>query len=140
MAIRREGRARTPTGSAQGVLVVDDDEVGRTELAVALRARGFETMTAADGLSALEYLRWGMATPVCIVLDMRMPVMTGCELVRALAAEPRLRDIPLIGVTSGRWKPSDASGFLALFEKPVDLDELATSISQCLASLPSSAG
>jgi CheY-like chemotaxis protein len=71
---------------------------------------------------------------------MRMPVMTGCELVRALAAEPRLRDIPLIGVTSGRWKPSDASGFLALFEKPVDLDELATSISQCLASLPSSAG
>ena len=62
---------------------------------------------------------------------MRMPLMTGWEFRRAMKEEPRLQDIPVIGVTGGRWKPEDEADFLALLAKPLDYDELRAALKRC---------
>jgi hypothetical protein len=39
-------------------------------------------------------------------------------------ADPQLRDIPVIGMTGGRWKSEDTLGFDALLEKPIEIERL----------------
>lgn len=123
--------------TATRVLIVEDDEVDRTDLAAALRAQGYEIISMANGLDALDYLRWRAKPPACVVIDMRMPIMTGWELRKALAEDPTLRDIPLVGVTTGQWKPDDARGFAALISKPIDFEELLAALRRCVAASPS---
>jgi CheY-like chemotaxis protein len=122
---------------ASRVLIVEDDEVDRTDLAVALRAQGYEIVSLANGLDALDYLRWRARPPACLVIDMRMPIMTGWELRKTLADDPTLRDIPLIGVTTGHWKPDDVRGFAALISKPIDIEELLGALRRCIMASPS---
>jgi CheY-like chemotaxis protein len=82
-------RSRAP------VLIVEDNPETREVLRRLVGLRGFPTVTADDGLDALDYLRRGGETAV-IVLDMRMPNMDGWTFRRALQADPRFRDIPIV--------------------------------------------
>ena len=82
------------------MLLVDDDEVFRERLARALRERGQEVVTAADGDEAVRAAgarhSWASA-----VVDLRMPGMTGTELVpAAAAAAAELRVVVLTGYGS----------------------------------------
>ena len=71
-----------------------------------------ETATATDGLDALTYLRSG-GMPSVIILDMRMPVMDGYAVQRALKADPRWADIPVIIFSAFPTDdPGDALGVL----------------------------
>ena len=72
------------TSTGKSVLVVDDEEVFRTRLARALENRGYEVSCAADGDEALRLARTD--SPEYAVVDLRMPKMSGLELVRALRA------------------------------------------------------
>jgi CheY-like chemotaxis protein len=126
----------TSRHTANWVLLVEDDEVGRTELAATLRDWGYDVVAVANGLAGFDELRWEGPPPQCVVMDMRMPVMTGWDLRAAVAANPTLRDIPLIGVTAGRWKPEDALGFAALISKPIDLQQLRAALKKCAAAPP----
>jgi len=117
--IRHLGRS----DSIKSVLIVEDDEDSRSALADVLEHEGYEVVAVRNGLEALDHLRWSWR-PGCVVLDMRMPIMTGWELRRIMAADPRLRDIPVIGVTGGRWKPQDTQGFVSLMAKPINVPEL----------------
>ena len=66
------------------VLVVDDDTSERSDLAEMASALGFQVTTAGNGREALEKLT---AMPVSVILtDLVMPVMSGAELLRELAA------------------------------------------------------
>jgi FixJ family two-component response regulator len=60
------------------VIVVDDDDAVRNSLRLLLKSVGLPTLTHA---SAQEYLdAWDPAQPGCLVLDVRMPGMSGLEL------------------------------------------------------------
>lgn len=61
------------------ILVVDDDSVVRMIVSAILCELGYETMTASDGLGALEVLRNHKNEIDLVLLDMRMPGMTGAE-------------------------------------------------------------
>ena len=74
---------------AGGVLVVEDDEDIRADLAAILRVKGFTVDEAANGKEALARLRDG-ARPCVIVLDLMMPVMNGWELRTAMLGEQQL--------------------------------------------------
>lgn len=65
------------------VLVVDDKEMMRDSVAQTLRRAGFEVAVAADGPSALEAV--ARRRPDAIVTDLKMPGMTGIELVDRIA-------------------------------------------------------
>jgi FixJ family two-component response regulator len=76
------------------VCVVDDDASVRRSLSRLLRATGYDV---AAFESAAEYLASeSVDTADCLIVDVRMPGLTGIELQRALAAR---RSVPLIFIT-----------------------------------------
>jgi two-component system OmpR family response regulator len=67
---------------AEVILIVDDEAGVRELLGDALRIAGFETTTAADGMSALTAIR--NKKPDLLIIDINMPLMDGFELVERL--------------------------------------------------------
>ena len=84
-------------------LVVDDSMLIRYTVCRSLEERGFTVESATNGLEALQILE--RVQPDLIVTDMRMPKMSGSELITALKKNPSTCHIPLI-IVAGR-----ASGF-----------------------------
>ena len=112
------------------VLVVDDDEDIREVLSEILRARGYAVQTAAEGREALALLRAG-APPALILLDMRMPGMSGWEFRHEQRRDPQLAGIPIVVLSGGNLRGVAASlGAADVLAKPVDLDELTAKIEQ----------
>jgi chemosensory pili system protein ChpA (sensor histidine kinase/response regulator) len=87
-----------PTFQAPAVMVVDDSLTVRKITGRLLERAGYRVTTAKDGVDALEQLAHGV--PDVMLADIEMPRMDGFELVRALRAEPRLADLPVIMITS----------------------------------------
>jgi two-component system response regulator RegA len=126
----------TPTEPNPLYLLVDDDAVFRERLARALRKRGCEVETAADGREALLLAREN--SPERAVVDMRMPGLSGLDLVRELLTiDPATQIVVLtgygsigtaidairLGATYYLSKPADVDDILATFERgtaPVD--------------------
>lgn len=63
-----------------------------------LRREGFRVSTAADGLLALEKLQEEL--PDVVLSDIEMPRMDGFDLLRNIRSSDRLRDLPIIMITS----------------------------------------
>src|SRR5713226_6525833 len=68
------------------VLIVDDEENERTGLAELIASWGYQTQTAADGLEALQKV--DVWSPAIVITDLKMPRMSGVELVQRLAEYP----------------------------------------------------
>jgi adenylate cyclase len=80
------------------ILVVDDDPVTRLMLTGSLERRGLRVTTAVDGSQALDLVRAKVFD--VILLDVVMPEMDGYRVLEQLKADPDLRHIPVIMVTS----------------------------------------
>ena len=108
--------------SEQRILVVDDDRDSRSILTTVLTAAGFSVITAQDGQVALNLFDGGLV-PALLVMDLRMPKVSGWQLLQHCGNDPRLRFVPVI-VTTG-VEPSEFQGVAdAVFQKPVDYDRL----------------
>jgi CheY-like chemotaxis protein len=109
-----------------GVLIVEDDEDIRADLAAILRVKGFAVEESANGRDALTRLESG-PPPCVLVLDLMMPVMNGWELRTVMRAHPTLRNIPVVVVSgAGRIDPKevDALEAVAVLVKPFELTQL----------------
>lgn len=106
------------------VLVVDDDARFRARLARAFEARGWEASTAASGEEALARAR--VESPEHAVLDLRMPGMSGLELVKALVAnDPTTTLVLLTGYGSiATAVEAVRLGATDYLTKPVEVDEI----------------
>lgn len=107
------------------ILVIEDDPGTRRGVQELLEGEGFAVDGAEDGREALTFLRRN-APPVLILLDLAMPGMTGWEFRREQLADPELRRIPVVVMTS--YEEYDESlttlhpdGHL---QKPIRPDEL----------------
>jgi DNA-binding response OmpR family regulator len=80
---------------AQTILVVEDEETLREELAYQLEQEGYRVVRAADGGQALEQFR--ERKPDLIVLDLMLPVMSGIEVTRVVRRES---DVPIVMLTA----------------------------------------
>jgi chemosensory pili system protein ChpA (sensor histidine kinase/response regulator) len=80
------------------VMVVDDSVTMRKVTGRVLERHNFEVITAKDGLDALE--RMDERVPDLMLLDIEMPRMDGYELARHMKADPRLRDVLIMMITS----------------------------------------
>jgi DNA-binding response OmpR family regulator len=90
------------------VVVVDDDDDLREVLAELLEAEGYDVHTAPDGGEALNLLVDLEEPPALVLLDWRMPEMSGRELLGALRSE-RTWSRTLVAIVSGA-KPEGISG------------------------------
>src|SRR3712207_3813658 len=104
------------------VLVVDDDDAIREVVQEILEGEGYRVSTAADGREALD--RIAQVSPALVLLDMRMPVLSGWDVAREL--RDRRVDVPVVVMTAAQdaraWaREISAAGYLA---KPFDIGDL----------------
>jgi adenylate cyclase len=86
------------TKLASSILVAEDDAVARATLAKGLAQEGHRVTTAKDGRQALELLS---TEPFdAVLLDIVMPDVDGFEVLTQMKADPQLRHLPVIVVTS----------------------------------------
>ena len=97
-----ERKAAPPALSAASqvplVLVVDDSITVRRVTQRLLQREGYRVVLAADGLQALERLQ--EERPTVVLSDIEMPRMDGFDLARNIRADARLRELPIIMITS----------------------------------------
>jgi CheY-like chemotaxis protein len=107
------------------ILVVDDDLDIRETLAETLVDRGFDVITAANGLEALKLVGSMASPPSVILLDLMMPVMDGYGFLEERRKDPRLAAIPLAIVTAGHGVDRNRLGSGApIVPKPFNLPQL----------------
>lgn len=88
------------------LLLVDDDQLDAMIVERSLGELGItnELVHKYDGEEALEYLRDCSALPCAILLDVNMPRMNGFEFLRHAKADNRLKDIPILMLTTSTAK------------------------------------
>jgi CheY-like chemotaxis protein len=115
--------------TASYILLVEDDEDIRTDLTELLEISGYPTMTAANGVDALEKLETS-PPPVLIMIDLMMPVMDGWQLREALLDRPALAAIPIVVLSGAAGVHHEARdlGAVGYFTKPFSMRSLLETI------------
>ena len=110
------------------ILLVEDDPADAELARRALARSGMDPVVehAPDGEAALGALRDGGLRPRLVLLDLKLPGMTGLELLQALRADARTRHLPVVVFTSSA-EPRDLSGSYGCgangyAQKPVNFD------------------
>lgn len=123
-------------GTAARLLIVDDDISVTDTLSRMLRLEGYEVWAA---LSADEGLRLAQThKPHAVILDLRMPLASGLQFLRAIRKVPELAETP-VAIVTGDYYLDDAQAAeirslkAELRFKPLWLDELVALASQLLA-------
>jgi two-component system response regulator FixJ len=115
------------------VHVIDDDEAMRDSLSFMLEAANYKCITYDSAIAFLEALR-GLA-PGCVVTDIRMPEMSGLELVRGL--RERSLSLPIIVITGHADVPlaveAMKAGVADFIEKPFDDEVFLKAVRQAMA-------
>ena len=88
----------TPAVRPPLVLVVDDSVTVRKVTSRLLERNGMNVITAKDGVDAMSVLE--EHTPDLMLLDIEMPRMDGFEVATRVRNDPRLKDLPIIMITS----------------------------------------
>jgi CheY-like chemotaxis protein len=98
------------------ILVVDDDEAVRDGTVECLTDEGYDVRAASNGREALELLE--TLRPELVIIDWRMPVMSGQEFLASLGADASLATIPALILTASQVSEIVASNVTVL-QKPV---------------------
>ncbi len=116
--------------TAGNVLIVEDDPDIREMLATLLASEGFHAVGAEDGLEALHLLRTvrhrAPDVPCLVLLDLKMPRLSGKEFRRAQLGDPTVAGVP-VAVMSGATdleQRAKALGAVAILAKPIDCDKV----------------
>ena len=113
----------------RAALVVEDDAELRGMLQLALGLEGYDVVTAADGLEALQ--RIDRHPPDLVVLDLGLPKVTGVEIIRELSAHAHTRGISIIVVT-GSGEDVYHPNVVCVLRKPIDPKQLVEAVRKCL--------
>jgi signal transduction histidine kinase/CheY-like chemotaxis protein len=126
------GEAQTQPGTAQRILVVDDDPDIRRSLAMLLRHSGHEVESASDGAEAVELA--GRSKPDVVLLDVGLPGLDGYAVCRRIREQPWGKRMHIIALTGwgqdeDRRKTREA-GFDDHLVKPVEFKSIQALLSQ----------
>ncbi|MDL2307516.1 response regulator [Desulfovibrio sp. OttesenSCG-928-C06] len=116
------------------VLLVDDNQINQEIAQAMLGEAGVEFETASNGQEALELLKSKPDFFEVVLMDVQMPVMDGFEASAAIRATKEISKIPIIAMTAQSVTEErakfQASGMNDHISKPVDVDELVTTLSR----------
>ena len=111
------------------ILVIEDQELNR-DLLVQILEDAYSVIVAIDGADGVA--KAIELEPDLILMDFGMPVMDGWEATRRIKAQPSVRHIPIIAVTShamvGDEDKAREAGCDDYMAKPIDEDELMAKI------------
>jgi DNA-binding response OmpR family regulator len=122
-------------GVASSVLIADDDEDIRALVSTVLTKAGFHAEVVGSGVSALAAAR--RYIPHVVVLDVRMPDMSGLEVCRQLKSGPDTAMSPVLLISAESSREDVAAGYAAgcddYLPKPFSPRELVYRVDQLLA-------
>ncbi len=117
------------------ILIAEDEPDIRELIAFTLRFAGFEVIATANGAEALEAAQ--KEVPDLIMMDVRMPKMTGYEACRAMKADPEIQHIPVVFLSAKGQESEIKEGLEAgaeeYFLKPFAPDQLIERVQSLLA-------
>src|SRR5215471_12810097 len=134
---QREGDALfepDPSSSVRPVdyiLVVEDDTDMRESLVEIIRSEGYAVAASCDGRAAMDRLCGCVELPVLIILDFMMPRMDGWQFLAERQNNPRLRAIPVVGITAAQSlerKGRIPEGVAEILRKPFSVEAILGSI------------
>ena len=120
------------------ILIIDDnpDDVEITQIILARIDPEVRVDTAPRGEVALELLRSGKALPSLILLDLKMPGMSGFDALRKIRADERMKHIPVVIVTSSSLESDEKEGYEAgadgFLHKAFDIEQFGIDIKSVL--------
>jgi CheY-like chemotaxis protein len=107
------------------ILIVEDDAGSRRAMANVLEDNGYLVAAVGNVAEAVQFLRHD-PLPQLIILDLMLPDVEGWEFRHAQKNDPRLANIPVIGVSAvGKLVDVEYS-----FRKPLDYDEFLRAVRQ----------
>jgi CheY-like chemotaxis protein len=115
------------SGAPIAVLVVEDNDELRSEIADLLTQDGYRVLLAADGLMALDLLRREPAVDV-VLLDLWMPVMDGWSFRATQRQEPGIKEVPVVVLTADDSAPARSIDADAFLRKPFEADGLSATV------------
>lgn len=121
------------------ILLVEDndDDVRLTERALQKNKISNQLVVVRDGVAALDQLRADSSRaglPALVLLDLKLPRMDGLEVLRHIRADPQLRRLPVVILTTSREEQdiirSYDLGANSYIRKPVDFEQFTAAINQ----------
>lgn len=111
-------------GRVHSILVVDDDPISRELIALLLGSEGHRVTQAASGIEALDALAHAARTeqPTAILVDLKMPGLSGDELARRLRSQAG-SGVRILAMSAS--EPSSTAQFDGFLLKPIDTELLA---------------
>jgi CheY-like chemotaxis protein len=128
--------------SSKTILLVEDNpsDADLTRRALSKGRISNELVVVEDGQEALDYLRGEGAyaarniseTPAVILLDLKLPKVSGLEVLRLIRADSRIRRVPIVILTSSKEEEDVGAGYdfgaNSYVRKPVDFKEFQLAI------------
>jgi signal transduction histidine kinase/CheY-like chemotaxis protein len=126
------------SGRLWKILLAEDNEANSNSMSSFLKAKGYETILAKNGLEAINLAQ--SQQPDLILMDIQMPKMDGLEAIHHIRHHPQTTNIPIVAVTalamSGDREKCLSAGANEYLTKPVKLKQLAATIQQFLGKYP----
>lgn len=119
------------------ILIVDDEEDVVKVTTFRLKSLGYNVAIGVNGQEALNLIK--EKRPDLVLLDLRLPVMDGRDVCKAVKADPELEDIPIVMFTAStqqisvQAKEAGADGFLV---KPFEQEQLIAVLDKFLKGGP----
>ena len=114
-------------------MVVEDDALLREFYKRVLVGSGYRVTAVGDGMDALRHIDAG-ETPDMVILDIRLPRLSGRDVKRELRSNPRTRRTPILVVTGIDPETLDPADFPTVVRKPISPDALLDAVAQCVPS------
>jgi len=119
---------------ADTILIVDDSPSVRSLETLVLKAAGFQTDTASNGVEALEKIYNGRYA--LVIMDINMPKMDGLTAIKMLREQQAYKDLPIIMMTSEAEEKDRVGGInagvTAYLVKPVTPENLLMNVKMLL--------
>jgi CheY-like chemotaxis protein len=119
------------------ILIIEDEANIRKLIAVNLKARGYQVIEAEDAQQGLARLL--DASPSVLLLDIKLPDMSGWEVLQIIQNDPAYSPIPVIVITAslGNTNPNDViqenKNLRKVLKKPISIEELTREVREVLS-------
>jgi two-component system cell cycle response regulator DivK len=119
---------------SQLILIVDDNENNRKLARDVLGFAGFETLEASGGIEGVALAQ--ERNPDLVLMDIRMPDLSGTEALKILREDSRTAEIPIVALTSSTMRGDEqrflAEGFDGFLAKPISVREFPDQVREFL--------
>ena len=115
------------------VLIVEDDRSISELLLQFLEWEGYRVATASNGREALDFLRTHAVKPNAILLDLRMPILSGEDFLAVRRRDTQLKNIPVLLMSAEKELELEDFEIAARIPKPLDINHLLAELKAIVA-------